>query len=315
MDRLEPQVVNYSSEDVRRMNFAMRLSFAVGIFMLGIKLAAFYITGSVAILSDVAESVVHIFAVGFAAFSMWLSMKPADDNHPYGHDKISFFSAGFEGAMIALAALYIVYQALQQWIHGIYLQDLDLGIGFVLIAMIINGALGGYLIRKGKKYRSIVLVANGKHVLTDSWTSAGVVLALLLTKLTGWMPLDPIIAILIAANILWTGSKLVRTSVGGLMDAADPKLDKEIKTKLDGLVQAEKVEYHCLRYRNAGSRLLIDFHVLFSDDISLIRAHEIATRIEVSLQRLLKVPCEITTHLEPKESHDKSHHEALNNLN
>src|SRR5438093_12051219 len=185
----------YSSDDIKRMGTAMRLSLGVGFFMLLTKLYAYYITGSAAILSDAAESIVHVFAVSFAAFSLRLSLKPADDDHPYGHDRISFFSAGFEGAMIALAAAYIIFQATLKWLGGLALENIDAGAGFIALATVINGGLGWYLVRLGKKYHSIVLEANGKHVVTDCWTSLGVVVALGLTLWTRWLPFDPISAI------------------------------------------------------------------------------------------------------------------------
>ncbi len=169
------------SDSAPQLKLAMRLSLGVGLLMLVLKIYAFAITRSAAILSDAAESVVHLLAVSFAAFSLWLSMKPADKTHLYGHDRISFFSAGFEGAMIIIAALYIIYESIERWLAGLYLENIEVGTGFVALATVINGALGWYLIRQGKKYHSLILEANGKHVLTDSWTSLGVIVSLLLT--------------------------------------------------------------------------------------------------------------------------------------
>lgn len=214
----------YSVEEKKQMNFSMRLSFGVGVFMLVMKAYAYYITGSTAILSDAAESVVHIFAVGFAAYSMWLSLKPPDQDHPYGHDRIAFFSAGFEGALILFAALYIIYHAILKLIYGCELENLDIGMLFVFIATLMNGALGCYLVYGGKKYHSIVLEADGKHILTDCATSLGVIVALVLTKVTGWVFFDPLIAIIIGINILCTGVKLIYHSISGLMDQSDPKM-------------------------------------------------------------------------------------------
>ena len=204
--------------------FAIRLSFSVGVLMLLIKWYAYSITGSSAILSDAAESVVHIIGVAFAVFSLWLSLQPADRSHPYGHDKISYFSAGAEGGLIVIAAFYIIYVSVKRLLFGIELNNLDKGTYFTLGASIINLFLGGYLVWKGKKTKSIILVANGKHVLTDSWTSFGVVAGLSLTLLTGWLPFDPIVAIIAALNILWTGGKLLRQSAGGLMDESNSEL-------------------------------------------------------------------------------------------
>jgi cation diffusion facilitator family transporter len=151
-----------------QQRFAIRLSLAVGFFMLAGKTFAYTITGSVAILSDAAESVVHVIAVGFAAFSLWLSLKPADHSHLYGHEKIGFFSAGMEGMMIVIAAFYIIYTSIAKWIGGLQLQNLETGTLVTVAAAVVNAFLGWYLVRQGRRSRSLVLVANGKHVLTDS---------------------------------------------------------------------------------------------------------------------------------------------------
>ena len=209
-------------QESRPPQLAMRVSLAVGFFMLGTKVLAYGMTGSAAILSDAAESVVHVVAVSFAAYSLWLSRKPPDPSHLYGHDKIAFFSAGFEGAMIVLAAFYIVYESIRRLIAGPKLENLGAGALLVLVAGLINGALGGYLVWVGKKHGSLILEADGRHVLTDCLTSLGVLVGLGLTMLTGWLRFDPIVAILVALDILWMGSKLIRQSIGGLMDEVDP---------------------------------------------------------------------------------------------
>ncbi|MBK7632284.1 MAG: cation diffusion facilitator family transporter [Ignavibacteriales bacterium] len=169
--------------------FAIRLSFAFGLLMLAMKWYAYYLTGSTAILSDAAESVIHVIGVGFAVFSLWYSFQPADEEHTYGHQKIGYFSAGFEGALIILAAIFIIYISVKRLIFGIEISNLDQGTYFTFAASVINLFLGGFIVWKGKKTNSIILVANGKHVLTDSWTSFGVVGGLLLTWITGWLPL------------------------------------------------------------------------------------------------------------------------------
>lgn len=207
----------------RTQSLAIRISLTVGFLMLAGKWYAYLLTGSAAILSDAAESVVHVLAVAFAAYSLWLSFKPPDSTHPYGHDRISFFSAGVEGTLIILAAGIIMYEAVRKWIGGLELQNLGEGTLFVAGAGVINAALGLYLLWQGKRHNSLVLIANGKHVLTDSWTSLGVVGGLLLVLWTDWLPFDPILAIIVAANILWSGGKLVRQSVGGLMDEGEDR--------------------------------------------------------------------------------------------
>lgn len=293
--------------DRRDMNFAMRLSFLVGLFMLMIKTYAYFITDSAAILSDAAESIIHVFAVGFAAYSMWLSLKPADANHLYGHEKISFFSAGFEGAMIIIAALYIYYESIHKIIYGVELQNIGLGLIFIIAAVLTNFILGFYLIRKGSKYKSIILEANGKHILTDCLTSFGVIIALVLVKLTGLTILDPIVAILAATNILWTGSKLMKKSVSGLMDQTDPSIHRQIVSTLKKETMSHNLDFHHLRHRTSGNKLFIEFHLLFPNDIPLGNAHEMASEIESKLQENLDMQVEISSHLEPKLHHDDIH--------
>ena len=216
-------------QESRTPQLAMRLSLAVGFLMLGTKALAYWMTGSAAILADAAESVVHVVAVSFAAYSLWLSRKPPDPSHLYGHDKVAFFSAGFEGAMIVLAAFYIIYESIHRWIAGPKLENLGAGALLVLVAGLINGALGGYLVWVGKKHGSLILEADGRHVLTDCGTSLGVLVGLGLTFLTGWLRFDPVVAILVALNILWIGSKLIRQSIGGLMDEVDPVTQAQIQ--------------------------------------------------------------------------------------
>lgn len=286
---------------------AMRLSLAVGALMLVGKSYAYLITDSAAILSDAAESVVHVLAVSFAAFSLWLSFKPPDRDHPYGHDKVSFFSAGIEGALIVVAALFIIIESVLKWVRGLRLENLDEGTLMVAGAGAVNAALGGYLVWKGRKHDSLILIANGKHVLTDSWTSFGVVAGLVLVMLTDWLPFDPILAILVAFNILWSGGKLIRLSVGGLMDEVDPSIDRQVRAILDAETRRRSLGYHELRHRRSGTTVWIDFHLLFPTGTSLEDAHEQTTEIEALIHRSLPMPCTVTTHMEPMENHEDRH--------
>ena len=289
------------------MNFVMRLSFGVGVLMLIIKTYAYYLTGSAAILSDASESVIHVFAVGFAVYSMWLSLKPADKDHLYGHDKIGFFSAGFEGAMIIVAACFIFYQSIRKMIHGVELANIDAGLGFTIAVIVINFFLGFYIIRNGKRHKSIVLEANGKHILTDCWTSFAVIVALGLVKLTRMPIFDPIVAIIAATNILWTGSKLMKKSIGGLMDVADLELHRKIYDLILRETSSRNLEFHHLRHRLSGTKVFIEFHLLFPKDVTLTAAHEMASQIESLLHKLVDTEVDVFTHLEPKESHDQTH--------
>lgn len=305
-------IKEHVASSVKHTRFAMSLSLTAGFFLLILKMYAYAITGSTAILSDAAESIVHIFAVMFAAYSLWLSQKPADHDHMYGHDRISFFSAGFEGAMIILAASYIIYEAIVRLISGLHLENVDIGTLFIAAAAAINGVLGWYLVRQGKKYHSLILEANGKHVLTDSCTSFGVVVALILTTLTGWLPLDPIVAILVALNILLTGGKLIRRSIVGLMDQADPDVSAQLVEILQRETKKYNIEFHHLRHRNAGNRVLVEFHLLFNQITPLVVAHEVATQIEREIHTSLPFQLDIISHLEPMEGHDVTHEKMLN---
>lgn len=295
------------NKDKSAQMFAIRLSFAFGMLMLAIKWYAYHLTGSTAILSDAAESIIHVIGVGFAVFSLWYSFQPADEAHTYGHHKINYFSAGFEGALIILAAIFIIFISIKRLIFGIEISNLDKGTYFTFSASVINLFLGGYLVWKGKKSNSIILIANGKHVLTDSWTSFGVVGGLLLTWLTGWLPFDPIVAIAAALNILWSGGKLVRQSIGGLMDEGDKSVSDSIKKLLDKETSTGGLEYHQLRFRESGNVLWIEFHLLFPKGTLLEDAHNIATKLESSIKINLNAQANITTHLEPLELHDAIH--------
>ncbi len=268
---------------------------------------AYLITGSAAILSDAAESVVHVVAVSFAFYSMWLSQQPPDKSHPYGHDKVGYFSAGFEGVMISLAAVFIIVASARKWMGGLHLERVSTGTLYVTAAALINLALGLYLILQGRRHRSLILVANGKHVLTDVWTSFGVVLGLVLVMVTGWLPFDPIFAIFVASNILWTGGKLIRQSVGGLMDEADPQLDQLIVAALDRETAARGLAYHELRYRNSGTSVWLEVHLLFPAGVPLEAAHAQATAIEEALEDALPVASRVLTHIEPAAAHDTLH--------
>lgn len=296
-----------SDADRREQLFAIRLSLVIGVAMLAGKWYAYGITGSAAILSDAAESVVHIVAVAFAAFSLWLSHQPPDPGHPYGHDKVSFFSAGVEGLLIILAAAFIIYESVKKLIGGVVLENLDTGTAIVLGASVVNLALGLFLVRRGTTHRSLILVANGKHVLTDSWTSFGVVAGLGLTLLTGWLFFDPIVAILVALNILWTGGKLVRQSVGGLMDEGDPAREQALRGVLDAETARRGLQYHQLRHRQSGNTAWVEYHLLFPRNTLLEEAHRASTEIEGAVARTLGMPAQVTTHLEPMDDHEAIH--------
>ena len=292
----------------RDARFAMRLSLIVGVLMLAGKMSAFVVTGSSAIFSDAAESVVHVVAVGFAVFSLWLSARPAVPRFQYGYERITFFSAGFEGAMIVLAAASIVFTTIEKWRRGLELENLGRGAVLIIAAGALNAVLGWYLLRIGKRHHSLILEADGKHVLTDSWTSFGVVAGLLLVMLTGWKPLDPLVALAVAANIVWSGGRLMWQSMKGLLDYSDPAVGHKIRGQLDTICQELGIEYHGVRFRNTGYRQIIEVHLLFPDSMEVGEAHRRATRLEEQLALDLEMPAEVTTHLESLEDHSEVHH-------
>ncbi len=288
----------------------MRLSLLVGILMLAGKITAYTITGSAAILTDAAESVVHVIAVSFAAYALWLSTRPANERFLYGYERITFFSAGFEGAMIIVAAATILYAAIHKWLVGLQLEHVGVGVLFIVAASIINGALGWYLVRTGRRHRSLILEADGKHVLTDCWTSLGVVLGLGLVLLTGWKPFDPICAIVLGLNILWSGGRLVWDAARGLLDYCDPEVGKDLVAKLDALCTELGVHYHGLRFRMTGYRLIVELHLLFPYHSAVGMAHERATKLEERLRESLGMRAEVITHLEALEDHSDVHREG-----
>lgn len=296
-----------SEADRKALGVAMNLSLVIGCLMFVMKVSAYVLTGSAAILSDAAESVVHVAAVVFAAYSLRVAYRPADEAHLYGHAKIGFFSAGFEGGMIILAAIYIIYESVHKWVIGLQLENLGYGTLLTAAAAIINGGLGGYLVRMGRRKRSVILEANGKHVLTDCWTSAAVLVGLGLTAVTGWLPWDPICGILMAINILVSGAGLMRSSFAGLMDRADPEAHRQLVEILERETVAKGVSYHALRHRNVGDAHWVEVHLLFPEGTLLSDAHRRATAIEEVIEQSLLPRAHVTTHLESQGDHDVLH--------
>ncbi len=295
-------------QELRAAHFAMRLSLIFGVAMLLGKTTAYFMTHSAAIFSDAAESVIHVIAVGFASFSLRLSLKPASHHFLYGYERISFFSAGFEGALIIVAAIAILVESIREWIAGLELRHLGWGVALILAAGILNLGLGYYLIRTGRRTNSLILEANGKHVLTDSLTSFGVVAGLGMVLLTHWKPFDPLIAIAVAINILWSGGRLVWRSAIGLLDYSDPEEGRKIRERLDAICAELNIQYHGVRFRTTGYRQIIEVHLLFPRLTPVSEAHGLATILEERLPAELGTPAEVITHLEALEDHAEVHH-------
>lgn len=297
-----------NSVNTRLSTFAMRTSLAVAILMLVGKTYAFYITGSTAILSDAAESVVHIFATGLAAFSLWYASLPADGNHPYGHGKIAYFSAGFEGALILVASLVVIAIGIKGLIFGVELRQLDTGLLITAFLALVNLALGVFLVQAGKKSNQLILIANGKHVLTDMWTSGGVVIGVGLVYLTGITWLDPLMAVIVGVNILFSAVFLMKRGVQGLLDEADASHTKALLACLNAAVENKILSgFHQLRHRESDSVMWVEVHFLLPDDMSNAEAHKNATQVEEEIKCLFpEYTVQIISHIEP-ESHDSAH--------
>lgn len=277
---------------------AMNLSLAAGVLMLVAKWIAFVLTGSSVIFSDAAESVVHIVAVWFAWYALRVGAKPPDEEHPYGHDKVSFLSAGVEGGLICIAAIVIIISAAQKLIVGVELQKLDIGMSITAGAAAVNLALGLFLISTGRKNKSLVVEANGRHVMTDVWTSAGAVAGLFIAQMTGMLWLDPVIALVFGANIIREGGKLVSISVRGLMDTTDPELLQRAQLVLTDFCVDHDCSYHRLRLRSSGNVVHVDYHLILPDDMTMHDAHALATSCEELIRVAIDHNTEVFTHLE-----------------
>lgn len=290
-----------------RVKYALRISLLISVLSLAVKMGAFILTDSTTAMSDAAESVVHVLAVAFVLYGYHLSLKPADDNHLYGHERVEFLSVGVEGVVIILAGISIFFLAIQNLITGFELQNLGTGMYLVGFAAIVNLLLGLYVQKVGREENSMIAVSNGKHILTDVWTSGGVILTLLLINLTGWIYLDTIVSVAIALYISYEGFKLIRYSVDGIMDARNPEVHKALETVLDNELPESATGWHHLRHRTSGHTTWVELHMTFKESISLKKAHDDATIVERKMIDALKSDAIVTIHLEPEAPHDELH--------
>ncbi|GAA5495738.1 ferrous-iron efflux pump FieF [Rubritalea halochordaticola] len=286
-------------------SYVMAWSLWVGVFLMLVKLVAAYLTGSAAIYGDAAESVVHVVAVAFAAYSVRLAWKPADDTHHYGHDKVSFLSSGFEGGMISVASMFVVFEAVRRWIEGVPVHRVSEGLILTGFAALVNLVLGLWLIRKGKKMKSQILRANGLHVLADVWTSAGAVVGLLLVQATGDRMWDSLAALVVGGLVFKSGIVLVKESLGGLMDTVDPEMDKRVREELERECQERGLTYHNLRLRHSGRIYWVEFHLVVDDGLSVKIAHEIASEVEAAVAKILEPDGRVISHIEPFSEEDR----------
>jgi cation diffusion facilitator family transporter len=293
-------VTNLPDADGFRLNRrAMIAALLVGTALMAMKFYAYWLTGSSAILSDALESIINVVASAFALWSVLLSAKPPDESHPYGHGKIEFFSAGFEGALIILAAVGIFQQGLGQILHPQDLPQLQNGLYILVGVSLVNLALGLVLIRIGKRTRSLVLVADGKHILTDVYTSGGVFAGLILVYLTGWYKLDGVVACAVGINIVIAGAKLVREAYGGLMDTSDPLLLDEISSLLARNRKDIWIDVHKLRAWKSGRYVHVDFHLILPRDMPLEEGHREVKELEKIFNSHFSGLADILIHLDP----------------
>lgn len=284
-----------------RASQAALASVFVGALVLGLKFAAYWFTGSIALYSDALESIINVVAAGAAFIALRVSSQPADANHPYGHTKAEYFSAVFEGLLVVLAALSILREAWSGLLDPRPIDAPALGLAINAAASVINAVWGWSLLRWGRSLRAPALIADGRHVLTDVYTSGGVLVGVGLVALTGWLVLDPILAALVALNILWSGYVMVRDSVAGLMDEAVPPETLARIREAIARTGGGALEAHDVRTRHAGRLTFIDFHLVVPGAMSVSEAHDICDRIEVTLRRDIGRDTVISIHVEPEE--------------
>lgn len=287
---------------------AILTSVLISFFMLAGKSAAYVLTHSAAMFADAAESVVHLVATGLAAYSLWYAARPPDADHTYGHGRIAYFSAGFEGALVFAAACTVIYSGVFGLIHGVDPRNLGVGLAIAGGLAVINLMLGAFLIRVGRKHNALILVSNGKHVLTDVWTTAAALVGLTLVWTTGVTWLDPAAAVLIGVLIMWSGISLLRRSAGGLMDRVEPEVTQRLVEGIQRHVDSAALAgFHQLRCRRLNDEIWIDVHVQLPGEISTYEAHDRATRLEASMRELFPSDTvHMITHIEPLE-HDQVH--------
>jgi len=286
------------------------LSVATAIVIILLKVAAYWLTGSVGFLSDALESGANILAAVITLVALVVAERPPDAGHPFGHSKVEYLSSGAEGTLILLAAVLIVVQAIQRLLEPQPLEQVGAGVIISAIAAAANFAVARILLRAGRRHRSAALTADAHHLLTDVWTSVGVIVAVGLVGLTGWLWLDPVIGLIVALQIILTGGKLIRVAVDGLMDVALPPEEAAQVTAILERYRDQGVTYHALRTRQAGAQRFVSFHVQTPGSWSIQRGHELLESMEREIREQL-APVNVLTHIEPAEDPASWEDEAL----
>ena len=282
------------------------LSIAAAITTMALKAGAYLLTGSVGLLSDAIESIINLVAAVMALWMLSIAARPPDESHMFGHGKAEYFSSTVEGILILVAAGGIAYTAVERLLEPVPLMQLGTGLGISFAAAVINFIVARILRRAGDRYRSITLEADGQHLMTDVWTSAAVIGGVGAVALTGWQVIDPLVALGVAVNIIWTGIQLVRRSVGGLMDASLPEKDQQKIEAVLSKYREKGIEFHALRTRQAASRRFVSVHVLVPGDWTVHDSHHIAEDLEGDIRQVIR-DAVVFTHLEPVEDEISLH--------
>ena len=276
------------------------LSIAAAIITISLKTYAWHLTGSVGILADALESVVNLVAAIIALAALRVASRPADDEHHFGHGKIEYLSAGAEGVMILVAAALIIWESISRLINPEPLDEIGIGIALTTLATLVNLLVGLVLIQVGRRERSLILEADGKHLMTDVWTGVGVVVAVILVHFTGWLRLDPIVGIVVAINILIVGGKLIRQAFRGLLDAALPEEEQAlVHGALEQFVSAD-VHFHAITCRESGMDRFVSMHVLVPGAWTVQQSHDLIEDVEAAIRAVLDNAI-VDTHVEPRE--------------
>ena len=294
------QVRPKKQSSARSPSFYAGLSIVVAVVTIALKFGAYLLTGSVGLFSDAAESSINLVAAVGAFLALGTAARPPDEEHAYGHTKAEYFSSALESVLIIVAAVWIAVTAIGRLLEPQPLENLGVGLTIGLVAAGINGAAGVVLLRGGRRLRSAALRADGQHLLTDVWTSVGVVTGVFLVWFTGWLVLDPLIALLVAGNIVWIGVRLLNDTAHGLLDSALPPEEQEIITGIQSRYEEAGIEFHALRTRNAGRRRFVSMHVLVPGKWSVKRGHDVSERIEKDITQALPMTT-VFVHIEPLE--------------
>jgi cation diffusion facilitator family transporter len=284
----------------RPASFYAKISIAAAVVTIALKTAAWRLTGSVGLLSDAAESVVNLAAALVALWALTIAARPPDEKRAFGYTKAEYFASGTEGLLILVAAAGIAIAAFRRWQDPRPIAVAGFGIAVSAVASTINGAVASTLLRAGKRLRSITLRADAHHLLTDVWTSVGVIAGVAATALTGWLRLDPLVAFAVAANIVWTGWKLIRETGLGLLDTALPEEERREVTDALAPFQEEGILFHAIRSRVAGPRRFVSMHVLVPGGWTIQRGHDTCEAIEAAVRKAIP-QATVFTHLEPRE--------------